>query len=126
MQVDVMGELEAYGEIRSLDCIRCLECTDACPTGAIAFSLRRWDASLSDDAAGRARRSTLKRRKLSAFDVAIVVLWIGATLTLAFSDIRQNAPQEIKALMTPGLLIIAYGFVLIIQKAWSRFGSAAA
>jgi len=122
MQVDVMGELEAHGEVRSLDCIRCLECTDACHTGAIAFSLRRREASLSDDAADRARRSTLKRRKLSAFDMAIVVLWIGATLTLAFSDIRQNAPQEIKVLMTPGLLILAYGFVLIFQKAWSRFG----
>jgi len=122
MQVDVMGELEAHGEVRSLDCIRCMECTDVCPTGAIAFSLRRKEASLTEDAAGRARRSSLKRRKLSAFDVAIAALWIGATLTISFSDIRQSAPQEIKALMTPGLLILTYGFVLIIQKAWSRFG----
>lgn len=122
MQVDVMGELEAHGEVRSLDCIRCLECTDACPTGAIAFSLRRREASLADDAADRTRRSSLKRRKLSVFDVAIVVLWIGATLTLAFSDIRQNAPQEIKVLMTPGLLLLIYGFVLVVQKAGSRLG----
>jgi len=122
MQVDVMGELEAYGEVRSLNCIRCLKCTDECPNGAIAFTLSRSKASLSADAAARAERASLKRRKLSAFDVAIAVLWVSATLGFVFAGVRQNAPQEIKAIMTPGLLVVIYGLIWIAQKAWSRFG----
>jgi polyferredoxin len=54
MEVDVMSELKAHGEVRSLDCIRCLKCTDECPNGAIAFSLSRKEASMSADAATRA------------------------------------------------------------------------
>jgi polyferredoxin len=120
MEVDVMGELAAHGEVRSLNCIRCLRCTDECPTGAIAFSLRRQGASLSGDAAARAGRSSLKRRKLSAVDVVITVLWIGATVALTFATVRQGTPQEIKALMTPGLLLVIYGLVWLGQKVWSR------
>jgi ferredoxin len=72
MQVDVMGELKTHSEVRSLNCIRCLKCTDECPEGAIAFTLSRKEASLSADAAARAERASLKRRKLSAFDAALV------------------------------------------------------
>ncbi len=122
MEVDVMGELKAHGEVRSLDCIRCLKCTDECPNGAIAFSLSRKEASMSADAATRAERSSLKRRKLSAFDVIITVLWVSVTLTLALSGVRQNASQAIKSLMTPGLLVVIYGLVLIGQKTWNRLG----
>jgi len=122
MEVDVMGELEAHGEVRNAHCIRCLKCTDECPQGAIAFTLSRKEASLSADAAARAAKSSLKRRKLSAFDVAIVVLWVGATLTFTLSGVRQDAPQAIKSLMTPGLLVLIYGLVWGAQKAWSRFG----
>jgi polyferredoxin len=122
MQVDVMGELKIHGEVRSLNCIRCLKCTDKCPPGAIAFSLSRKEASLSADAAARAERMSLKRRRLSAFDVAIAVLWIGVVLSINLTGVRQNTPQEIKVLMTPGLLLIIYGLALIAQKAWSRFG----
>jgi len=122
MEVDVMGELKAHGEVRSLNCIRCLKCTDECPNGAIAFSLSRREASLSADAAARAERASLKRRKLSAFDVAIAVLWIGATLGFTLSGVRQDAPQAIKSLMTPGLLVVIYGLVWLGQKAWSRLG----
>jgi len=122
MEVDVMGELKAHGEVRSLDCIRCLKCTDECPNGAIAFSLSRKEASISADAATRAERSSLKRRKLSTFDVIITVLWVSVTLTLALSGVRQNASQAIKSLMTPGLLVVIYGLVLIGPKAWSRLG----
>lgn len=124
MEVDVLGELEAHGEVRSLNCIRCLKCTDECPEGAIAFTLRRGKASLSADAAARAERSSLKRRKLSAFDVVITVLWIGATLGFTLSGIRQDASQAIKSLMTPGLLVLIYGLVWLGQKAWSRSGLA--
>jgi len=128
MQVDVMGELKAHGEVRSLNCIRCLKCTDECPNGAIAFTLsapRRGhkEASLSAETAARAERSSLKRRKLSAFDVVITVLWVGATLAFALSGLRQDAPQEIKSLMTPGLLVVIYGLVWLGQKAWSRLGN---
>jgi polyferredoxin len=122
MQVDVMGELETHGEVRSLNCIRCLKCTEECPPGAIAFSLSRKEASLSTDAAARAERVSLKRRRLSAFDVAIAVLWIGVVLSINLAGVRQNTPQEIKVLMTPGLLLIIYGLALIAQKAWSRLG----
>ena len=122
MEVDVMGELKAHGEVRSLDCIRCLKCTDECPNGAIAFSLSRKEASMSADAAARAEKSSLKRRKLSAFDVIITVLWVSVTLTLVLSGVRQNASQAIKSLMTPGLLVVIYGLVLIGPKAWSRLG----
>jgi len=122
MQVDVMGDLRAHGEVRSLNCVRCLKCTDVCPKGAIAFSLSRGDASLPADAAARAERSSLKRRRLSAFDVAIAVLWIGATVGFALSGARQDAPQEIKVFMTPGLLLVIYGFVWVAQKVWSRLG----
>jgi len=120
MQVDVMGELDAHGEVRSLNCIRCLKCTDECPNGAIAFTLSRKEASLSADAVARVERSSLKRRQLSAFDVAITVLWVSATLGFTLSGLRQNAPQEIKSLMTPGLLVGIYGLVWLGQRAWSR------
>ena len=122
MQVDVMGELEAHGEVRSLNCIRCLKCTDECPTGAIAFSLRRKEASLSADAAARAERSTLKRRKLSAFDVATAVLWSAVTAVFALTGVNKSAPQEIKVFMTVGLLLVVYGLAWMVQKAWSRRG----
>ena len=122
MEVDVLGELNAHGEVRSLDCIRWLKCVDECPEGAIAFTLKRSQASLSADAAARAERLSLKRRKLSAFDVVITVLWVGVTLSLAFSGVRQNASQAIKSLMTPGLLVLVYGLVWLGQKAWSRLG----
>lgn len=36
--------------------------------------------------------------------------------------VRQNAPQEIKVLMGPGLLIMAYTLVLIVYKASRRLG----
>jgi len=118
--VDLMGEIEAHGEVRSLNCIRCFKCIDECPTGAIAFSLRRQEAKLAGDAAARAGQSSLRRRKLDAFDVVIAVLWIGATVALTFSIARQGAPQEIKALMTPGLLLVVYGLVWLGRKVWSR------
>ena len=120
MEVDLMGEIEAHGEVRSLNCIRCFKCIDECPTGAIAFSLRRQEAKLAGDAAARAGQSSLRRRKLDAFDVVIAVLWIGATVALTFSIARQGAPQEIKALMTPGLLLVVYGLVWLGRKVWSR------
>ncbi len=119
MQVDVMGDLNASGEVRSSDCIVCLKCTDACPTDAIAFSLRRHDAALPAEAATRAERSTLKRRKLSAFDVAIVVIWVSVSVFFFFSGARASAPQEIKVLMSVGLLLIVYGVVWLGKKGWS-------
>lgn len=120
MEVDVMGELKIHGEVSSSNCLRCLKCIDVCPNGAIAFSLSRREASLSADAAARVRRSSLKRRQLSAFDVVITVLWVGVTLAFTFTAVRQNAPQEVKAFMSPGLLLAIYGLVWLAQKAWIR------
>lgn len=118
MQVDVMGELKAYGEVRSLNCIRCLKCTDACPQEALAFNLSRKNGTLPADVAARVERSSLKRRKISAFDVIIVVLWICISLTFNLAGMGQKAPQELKVLMTPGLLLVIYGFVWAAQKVW--------
>lgn len=123
MQVDVMGELKAYGEIRSSNCIRCFKCTDECPKGAIAFKLsQKGVLSLSGEAAARAERTTLKRRRLSAFDVIIVILWSVVAVAMIFTGLRQSAPQEIKVFMAVGLLLVIYGFVWTVQKAWSRLG----
>ncbi len=85
MQVDVMGNLNTHGEVYSSDCIGCLKCTNACPTDAIALSLRSHNASFQTDAAVRAERSTLKRRRISAFDVTITVIWVGVSLYFFFS-----------------------------------------
>jgi polyferredoxin len=122
MQVDVMGDLKTYGEIHSSNCIVCFKCTDECPTDSIDLSLRRKGTSLSADAAGRAERSSLKRRKLSAFDAAIAVLWIGTSIGFNLAGFNQNAPQEMKVLMTPGLLLVAYGLVWFGRKIWSVRG----
>jgi len=122
MQVDVMNNLSTYRQIQSADCIRCLKCIDECPKGAIAYEmLPVKDVCLSTDASSRATRATLKRRRLSAFDVSIVVLWVGLTLFFTFTA-RQSAPQEMKAAMAAGLLLIIYALVLVVQRVWYRFG----
>ena len=120
LQVDVMGELVAHGEVRSLNCIRCLKCTNECPEGAIAFSLSRREASLSADATGRAKRISLVRRRLSSFDVTIAVLWIGTAVIFNFTGMNRDAPMEMKASMTAGLLLVIYGIVWIVQKVWGK------
>jgi uncharacterized membrane protein len=79
------------------------------------------DVSLSTDAASRVEKASLKRRRLSAFDIAIAVLWISVTLVFTFTA-RQSAPQEIKVTMAAGLLLVIYGVVWLAQKAWHRFG----
>jgi len=125
MQVDVLGNLKEHGQVNSLDCIRCLKCTDECPTAAIAFRmLQEKNISLNTNAVSRANKSSLKRRKLSAFDIAIVVLWIGITLFFTFT-VRQGSPQEIKVTMAAGLLLIVYGLVWLTQKTWQRFAQRA-
>jgi len=123
MQVDVMGDLNTYGKVHGSNCIVCLKCTDVCPTDSIDLSLRRKVAWLSADAAARAERSSLKRRKLSAFDVAIASLWISTSVSINLAGVNQNAPQEMKVLMTPGLLLAFYGLVWLGQKTWSKFAN---
>jgi polyferredoxin len=120
MEIDVLGELQAHGEVRSTNCTVCFKCTDACSTGAIAYTLRRADASMSPEAAARAVRQTAKRRKISAFDAIIAVLWIGVVLGVSVAGLRDNSPQEIKVLMTPGLLLILYALALLGQRIWEK------
>lgn len=118
MGIDVLGNLRDHAQVNSSDCVRCLKCTDGCPTGAIAFRLKKTgDISLNTEAALRAGRSSLKRRKASAFDLTIVVLWSGITLFFTFAA-RQGVPQEIKVTMAAGLLLLIYAVVWLIQKAW--------
>jgi len=120
MQVDVMGDLNTHGEVYSSDCIGCLKCTNACPTDAIALSLRVHNASFQTDSAVRAERSTQKRRRISVFDVTITVIWVGVSLYFFFSGARATSPQEIKVLMSVGLLLIVYGLVWVIWKPWNK------
>jgi polyferredoxin len=120
MQVDVMGNLNTQGKVYSSACIDCLKCIDACPTNAIAFSFRHHNTSLPADAVIRAERSTLKRRKISAFDVAITLIWVGVSLYFFFSGARATSPQEIKVIMSVGLLLIVYGLVWAIWKSWYK------
>jgi len=120
MQVDVLGELKSHGAIGSSNCIRCLKCIDKCPKGSIGFSLSSKEASLSVDANTRAEQISLKRRKISSFDVAVMGLWVSITLVFNIAGLAQNSPQEIKVLMTPGLLLVTYGLVWLFKRAWSR------
>jgi ferredoxin-type protein NapH len=120
MQVDVLGNLRRYGQVLSIDCIRCLKCTDECPTGAIAFKmLRKGNVTLGAEAVDRAEGANLKRRRMSALDITIAVFWIGMTLFFTFTA-RQGAAQEIKVTMVAGSLLIIYGVVRIAQKVWLR------
>lgn len=118
MQVDVMGEFNAHGMVKDSACIVCLKCTDVCPSDAIALSLRKNHASLSKKAAGLAERSTLKRRRMTAFDVIITLIWVGVSLFFTFSGVSSNAPQELKVIMSVGLLLIIYALVWVIWKSW--------
>jgi hypothetical protein len=42
-------------------------------------------------------------------------------LCFSVAGLRQNSPQAIKALMTPGLLLVFYGLALIVKKGWQKF-----
>jgi polyferredoxin len=120
MQVDVLGELKSHGAVGSSDCIRCLKCIDNCPKGSIGFSLCSKKASLSVEANTRAEQFSLERRKISSFDVVVMVLWISATLVFNVAGLSQNSPQEIKVLMTPGLLLVTYSLVWLFKRVWNR------
>ena len=122
MEVDVLGELKTYGEVRSTNCIVCFKCTDECSKEAIAYTFRRASISMSPEAATRAERQTSNRRKLSGFDASIALLWMSVVLTFSLAGLRQNSPQEIKVLMTPGLLLAFYGLALIAKTAWGKYG----
>jgi polyferredoxin len=121
MEIDVSGEIQRYGEVRSTNCNVCLKCIDECPNDVIAFTFRPTDISMPPEAAVRAERQTSKRRKLSTFDVVIALLWISVVLTFSFAGLRQNAPQAIKAFMTPGLLLVFYGLALTVRKFWHKY-----
>jgi polyferredoxin len=120
MEINVPGELESYGEVRSTYCNVCLKCIDECSNEAIAYTMRRPRISMSLRAATNAKRISAKRRKLSKFDIAIALLWVSVVLTFSATGLRQNAPQEIKVIMTPGLLLILYGLALIAQRMWNK------
>ena len=124
MEIDVVGELERYGEVRSTNCNVCLQCINQCPNDAIAFTLRRTDISMHPDAADRASNLKAKRRRPSAFDAFIALSWISVVLVFSLAGLQQNAPQAIKTLMTPGLLLVFYGLALIGRKVWNRYGKA--
>jgi hypothetical protein len=47
---------------------------------------------------------------------------VSVVLTFSLAGLRQNSPQAIKVLMTPGLLLAFYGLALIARKGWDKFG----
>ncbi|MFH0849018.1 MAG: 4Fe-4S binding protein [archaeon] len=116
MQVDVLGELRANGEVRSLDCIRCFKCTDECPKGAISLNLVRGNASLSTDTVTRAVHLSSMRRSSSTFDKLVAGTWVSITMIFTFFGISQNVPQEVKVTMSAGLLLVICGFVLLLHR----------
>jgi len=121
MQVDVLGNLNNYGQVNSIDCIRCLKCTDECPINAIAFRMgKQGRFSLDAEAANRAEKLSMKRRRLSGLDIVITVLWSGITLLFTLTA-RQAAPQEVKVTMAAGLLLVIFGLVWAGYKAWQHF-----
>lgn len=122
MQVNVLGELRTHSEVRNSDCIRCFRCTDQCPKEAIAYGFIHREASLSADATTKAEQASLKWRNRSVFDVAIVAVWSGVTVLLTLAGVSQNAPQEIKVVMAPALLLLIYGFALTVQTARVKSG----
>ena len=124
MEIDVLGELKTYGEVRSTNCVVCFKCIDECSQKATAYTFRRTSVSLSPESVARAERQTSKRRKLSAFDAIITLLWVSVVLTVSVAGLRQNSPQEIKVLVTPGLLLVFYGLALMARKVWGKFGEA--
>ena len=56
MEIDVLGELKAYSEVRSTNCTVCLRCTDECSKRAVAYTFRHPNPSMSPEAAVRAER----------------------------------------------------------------------
>lgn len=113
MEIDVAGELERYGEVQSTSCIVCFKCSDVCPEEALSYTMKRPGIQMAPKAAAISERLSSKRRTLTAFDMIITLLWISVVLAFTFSGLRQNAPQEIKAIMTPGLLLLIYGLALL-------------
>ncbi|MFC2056869.1 hypothetical protein ACFLTO_04815 [Chloroflexota bacterium] len=49
------------------------------------------------------------------------MLWIGVAVAFNLTGMNQDAPMEMKASMTAGLLLVIYGIVWISQKAWGKF-----
>ncbi len=113
MEIDVAGELEKYGEVKSNSCIVCFKCADECPEEVITYTMQRSGFTLSPKAAAITKRVSSKRRTFSSLDLIITIIWISIVLLFTFSGLRQSAPQEIKAIMTPGLLLLIYGLALL-------------
>jgi hypothetical protein len=47
---------------------------------------------------------------------------VSVVLTFSLAGLRQNSPQAIKVLMTPGLLLAFYGLALMAGKVWAKYG----
>ncbi|MFC2072320.1 hypothetical protein ACFLUU_06390 [Chloroflexota bacterium] len=47
-------------------------------------------------------------------------MWIAIAVAFNLTGMSQDAPMEMKASMTAGLLLVIYGIVWMAQKAWSK------
>ena len=118
MEIDLTGELERFGEVRSTYCNVCFKCSDECPQNALVYTLRRPNIHMSPQAVAIAKKLLPERRNSSIFDLSITIFWSSIVLIFFLTGIRQNAPQEIKTIMTPGLLLTIYGLALLGRKIW--------
>jgi polyferredoxin len=118
MEIDVSGELANYQEVRDINCNACLICIDQCPSQSLKFTFKQTESEISTKAKKRINKRSYARRKSSFFDLSITVLWISIVLIFSFTGLRQNAPQEIKTLMTPGLLLVIYGLLVLARQVW--------
>ena len=117
MQIDVSKELSKFGKVKSLDCIYCFKCSDACPQGAIAFSMKSTTAKMEEKAINIIEKRTMKIRKQSIFDIIIVILWSVVSILIAFSGIRENSMLgDLKTIMNVVLLFVIFFGVWIVDK----------
>jgi hypothetical protein len=82
--------------------------------------MRPKNIPISEKASERANRRTSKIRKSSIFDMAIIAIWTLITVTFALSGLRQDAPIEMKTLMTAGLLFLVFGLVWSVQRVLTK------
>jgi polyferredoxin len=125
MQIDVSKELLEFGKVKSLDCIYCFKCSDACPQGAIAFTMKSTTVKMDEKADEKAiniiEKRSMKIRKRSISDVIIVILWSVLSILVIFSGLRDNSILgDLKAIMNVALLLIIFSGVWIINKLWRK------
>jgi polyferredoxin len=122
MEIDVSGQIARFQEVRDVNCNVCLICIDQCPSGSLKFTYQQPGIEMSTKVINRINKRSAERRQSSTFDLIITLLWASIVLTFFLTGLRQTAPQAIKVLMTPGLLLIIYGSLILARKYGIKLG----